>query len=125
MSGREHGAIFIDALISAAIVAVALGAAFQVIADSARRGRLEAMRGSALLVAQSEMAAVGSAVPLASGESAGISGDFVWRVDVAPYGAEGPANAAGGLMKVAVRVRPRSGGHDLVVLQTLRLAPGG
>jgi len=75
----------------------------------------------ALQVAQSELAAVGAEIPLSPGQTAGVSGDLVWRVDVSPYNAEGQPNAAGGLWKVAVSVRPRAGGPDIATLQTLRL----
>ncbi|HEY5072442.1 MAG TPA: hypothetical protein VII63_10465 [Caulobacteraceae bacterium] len=122
MMRRDKGEMFVEAIIAAAIVAVALGGAFQVIADSAARGRKAEAHRAALLVAQSELAEVGADIPLEAGQDAGVAGNLVWRVDITPYAAEGDANSVGALWKVVVSVRPRSGGAPLAVLESLRLA---
>ncbi len=122
---RDGGDVFVEALVATAIVALILAAAFHVIIEGAARERRLDSRGMALLVAQSELAAVGADIPLAPGESAGIAGDLVWRVNVSPYDGAGAPNSAGALMKVHVSVRPRAGGPDLVGLDTLRLAGRG
>jgi len=46
---------------------------------------------------------------------------MVWRVEIAQYPNGGDANPAGALFRVVVGVRPRSGGPELAVLQSLRL----
>ena len=120
---RDGGDVFIEALVATAIVAMILAATFRVITDGAARERMTEGRRLALLVAKSELAAVGADIPLAPGESAGFAGDQVWRVDISPYAAAGAANSAGALMRVQVAVRSRAGGGDLVVLDSLRLAP--
>ena len=122
---RDRGDVFVEALVATAIVAMILAATFRVIADGAARERRTDSRRMALLVAQSEVAAVGADIPLAPGESAGFAGNLVWRVNVSPYDGAGGATAAGALMKVHVSVRPRAGGAELVVLDSLRLAPQG
>ncbi len=121
---NDAGAIFVESLIAAAIVAMALAGAFQVIADSASRARKAEVHRSALMIAQSELAAVGADIPLEGGQSDGVVGNLVWQVNVTPYTAEGEANSAGALWKVEVSVRPRAGGQSLVTLATLRLGPG-
>ncbi len=117
--------MFIEALVATAIVAVVLAATFHAIVDGAARERMTESRRLALLVAQSELASVGADIPLDPGENAGYAGDMVWRVDVSPYGEADAPNEAGALMKVRVAVRARTGGPDLMVLDSLRLARGG
>jgi len=108
-------------MIAAAIVALVLGTTFEVIADGARREKAAATDRLALLVAQSELDDVGVDIRLESGETSGAAGPFAWRVDVAPYAAEGEPNSAGSLWKADVTVRRREGGPNLASLSTLRL----
>lgn len=121
---RDAGSAFVELIIAAAIVALALGTTYRVIADGAARDRATEARRAALLVAQSELAAVGTDIPLASGDATGQSGDMAWRIDISPYEENDDRNPVGGLWDVAVSVRPRGGGPNLVTLRTLRLGPG-
>jgi hypothetical protein len=123
LSGGDRGSVFVESVIAAAIVAMALGGAFQMIVDGVERGRDVQARRTALLLAQSELAAAGSEIPLQAGEEAGVVGDLIWRVEVSPYSDGIDASAAGGLWRVAVSVRPRAGGEALARLETLRLGP--
>ena len=122
-SGSDAGSVFVESIIAAAIVAMALGATFQVIADGANRDQAVESRRAALLIAQSELAAVGSEIPLTSGQTAGLAGDMVWRVEVSPYADGVDDSAAGALWRVAVSVQRRGGGADLAHLDSLRLGP--
>ncbi len=119
----DTGSVFVESVIAAAIVAMALGATFRVIADSARRDRGVETRRAALLVAQSELAAVGSEIPLQPGDDSGLAGDLAWRVEISPYGDGVESRTVGGLWRIAVTVRPRDRDGDLVRLETLRLGP--
>lgn len=121
--GGESGAVFVESIIAAAIVAMALGSTFQVIVDSAARERGVEARRTALEIAQSELANLGAEIPLAPGQTAGVMGGMIWRVDISPYSQGDDVSAAGELWQVAVSVRPRAGGPNLVELRTLRLAP--
>ena len=124
MSGVAHGergSVFVESIIAAAIVAMALGATFRVVADSSARDRGLEARRTALLIAQSELDAVGAEIPVTPGRTAGIAGDMVWRVEIAQYPNGGDVNATGALFRVVVGVRPRNGGPELAVLQSLRL----
>lgn len=123
-TATDAGSAFVESIIAAAIVAMALGATYRVIADSAARDRATEARRTALLIAQSELASVGADIPLAPGDTSGQSGDMTWRVEISPYGAGEDKNAAGELLRVAVSVGPQAGGPDLVTLQSLRLGPG-
>ena len=122
MHDREGGSVFVEAMIAAAIVAVALGATFRTIGESARRTRLVEARRAALMVAQSELASVGADIPLRLGHTSGTNDGLLWRVDIEPY-ADGVDHAdVGDLWRIAVVVRARDGG-DLAALDTLRLGP--
>jgi hypothetical protein len=117
----DAGSVFVETLIAAAIVATALGSTFQVIADSAARERGAEARRTALLLAQSELADVGSEIAIVPGRSSGEWGALVWRVDIEPYGGGDAANPVGQLYQVTVHVHARSGGPALATLRSLRL----
>jgi hypothetical protein len=120
---RDAGSAFVETILAAAIVAMALGGMYQVIGDGAARSRGVEARRAALLIAESELAAVGAEIPLQPGQAAGLAGDMIWRVDISPYSAGGDTTV-GALLKVAVSVAPRAGGPSLVTLQSLRLGAG-
>jgi type II secretory pathway pseudopilin PulG len=119
----DAGEVFIESLVAAAIVAMIMVATFRVVTDGASHARMTEQRRVALLVAKSELAEVGSEIPIASGENSGVSGDMIWTVDVSPYSDESGASSVGSLWAVDVSVRPRVGRGELVRLRTLRLAP--
>jgi type II secretory pathway pseudopilin PulG len=125
MTGRdrrpsERGSIFLEALVATAIVALILGATFQTVADSANRHRRTEARRYAMMIARSQLAAVGSAVPLGTGTVKGTDGGDVWQVDMQPCGS---ASSAGVLYCIAVTVHGSDGGPPLISLNSRRLAP--
>lgn len=111
----------IEAMVAAAIVALMLAALYRGIADSAHREVLLAQKRGALLIAQSELAAVGAVVPLSRGVSGGVDGGYIWRIDVEPYAASQGAGNAGTLWNVTVSVRAKGGSVNLVTLRSLAL----
>ncbi len=117
----EAGSVFIEALISLALLAGILAAVYQVSAVSAARHRAIEARRQALMVARSVLASVGSAAPLAAGMSQGANNGEVWRVETARCGAPGDS-AAGLLYCVTVSVG-EPGGPALVTLVSRRLGP--
>lgn len=120
-ASADAGSVFVESVIAAAIVAMVLAATLRTIADSAARERAIEARSTAMQIAQSEIAAVGSEIPLAAGETSGVVGAQVWRVRISPYEEAGGDSAAGPLWRVAVSVQARGGGGDLARLETLRL----
>jgi len=117
----DSGSILVDAVVASAIIAITLGATFEVLGSVRhRQGQMDDRR-EALLVARSEMAAVGSEIALAPGRSEGLAGDYVWRVEVTPYAQPGPASKAGDLALVRVSVSLRQDKTELTRLSTLRL----
>jgi hypothetical protein len=120
----ESGSAFVEAIIAAAIVAMALGATYRVIADSTARDRAAAARRTALMVAQSTLENVGADIPLVPGDTSGQSAGMTWRVEITPYGDSEAANPVGELLRVAVSVSAPNGGPSQVTLQSVRLVPG-
>jgi hypothetical protein len=120
----DSGSIFVESMVAAAVIALALAAMYQAIGDGAMRNRKLHEKQMALLVAQSEMAAIGSEIPVASGTTGGTSGAFAWRVDIEPFNAETDASQTGDLWVVTVAVGSAEGGTDLVRLQSLALSRG-
>ncbi len=118
----ERGFALIEILVALAILAMSLTAFFHVVTGSANRTRLAETRRAAELVAQSELAAAGTAYSLNNGPVTGVEGPFAWWMEAAPYGGDAQSNA-GVLWAVDVGVRLRSGGPVIVLLRSLRLAP--
>ncbi len=116
----EHGAIVIEAMIAAAIVAAMCAAAFEAVTATSRTSRALEARREAMLVAQSTLATVGVAIPVVPGATDGIAGSLTWRVDIVPT-ASGES-AAGTLDRVTVTVRAANKRAPLATLSTLRLA---
>jgi type II secretion system protein I len=108
----DRGSVFIEALVASAIVAMAVLAMLQSVTASALAAHGIADRRLAMLVAQSQLAAVGYLTPL-DGQSNGSDGIYQWRVTT--------TEQDGGTVRVDVVVgngKPQA----LASLSTLRLA---
>jgi general secretion pathway protein I len=130
MRRGEAGFALVEAMIGAAIVAVSLGAMYAAIYESAARNRMAEERRTAMMIAQSELAAVGSIIPAAPGTTEGTEGDYYWRVDIQPFGADAqqpsfgtPPNPVGILCLVRVTVADQRRA-PLANLTSLTLAKG-
>jgi hypothetical protein len=73
-----------------------------------------------MLVAQSQLTAVGSAQSTSLGETTGLTSGIRWRLSIKPYRANQPSGAR--LEQVSVIAGLASDKRDLVVLQTIRVA---
>jgi general secretion pathway protein I len=123
LMSRESGTMLVETLVAVGLVAVILGAMFQVIQSNTAQTRMIEDRTTALLIAQSQLAAAGIATPLANGRSAGVADGFVWRVDVRGYSDAGAGAAAGALRTVTVTVsRENAADQPLATLTTLKLS---
>ena len=124
MSARgETGSALVEAMVAAAIISVTLAAMYGAILESAARNRMAEQRRMALLIAQSELAAVGSAIPAVPGVTEGTQGNFYWRVDIEPYTGGPPPGPVGQLCTVTVQVADPHRA-PLAQLTTLTLARG-
>jgi len=121
----DSGSVFVESMIAAAIVAMSLGAMYRAIEDGAHRLHKLDDKQNALMVAQSELAAVGSTIPLAAGMTGGTDGPYAWRVDIEPYNGASEASTAGDVWRVSVSVRSLDGGNGLVSLDSLTVGSGG
>ena len=116
----ESGSALIEAVVAVAIVAMMLAVTYRSVGDSVLRARAAEASRTAMMVAQSRLALVGSEIPLQPGETTGVDGGYSWRVEIAP--AEAGPSAVGQLLSVTASVRDR-GPADRAVLRTLRLEP--
>jgi len=83
---RESGSVLIEAMVGAAIISMTLLAMYESIVTATAHNRMAENRRTAMMIAQSEMAAVGTIIPSSPGTTEGTEGDFYWRVDIAPFG---------------------------------------
>jgi len=114
----------VEALIGSAIVALTLGAMYHATMNSAARNRMAEEKRFANLIAQSELATVGSMVRIEPGVTTGIQAGFPWRIQIEPFAADLPASNAGQVWRVTVSVRNPKG-RALAVISTLALGQGG
>lgn len=119
-SDDDRGFALAETLVAAAIIAGMLGVTFQTIENGARQARLIEDRRQAMLVAQSQLTAVGSAQSTSFGETSGLTSGIRWRLMVQPFRADEPSGAR--LEQVSVAAGLAGDKRDLVVLRTIRVA---
>jgi general secretion pathway protein I len=127
MSGeRSAGFTLLEVLVALAVLAVSLGALFDAFGGTLRGvERADQMR-TATLLARATLAAVGSEIPLETGELDGrYTNGFVWRLQMTPH----PGTTEDSLVAAyAVRLIvswPEGSATRSLRLETLRLLPKG
>lgn len=122
MSGhaQEDGFALAETLVATAIIAAMLGVTFQSIDTGARQNRLVEDQRRAMLVAQSQLTAVGAAQSTSLGEITGLTSGIRWRLTVRPFRADQPSGAR--LEEVQVIAGLASDKRDLAILKTIRVA---
>src|SRR3546814_16105434 len=85
MIRSDRGSIFLETVIATAIIAMILGAAYEAIGDSVKRARRVEHEQLSMLTARSQLAAVGTAVPLTPGITRGVDGTRPWSLEGPPY----------------------------------------
>jgi general secretion pathway protein I len=121
MKHGESGSVLIEAMIASAMVALMLAAMYQSIGDSATRHRVIVEKRMALLIAQSEMDAVGSSLPLSPGSTGGVEGLYRWQVAIQPFATSQGVSKAGPLYQITVSVKANDRNVPLVTLKSLAL----
>ncbi len=116
----DRGSIIIETIIALAIVAMILATCYEVVGDGARRERRARDMRMAVLTARSQLAAVGTTIPL-DGTTAGIDGAIDWWVEVRASGDEPGAAGVPVLVTVSAAVRNDPGAR--VTLRSIMLAP--
>jgi type II secretion system protein I len=120
----ETGFSMVETLVAIAIVSGALGMTMQVITTSARQTKAVEDRRLAMLVAQSQLAAVGAAQNSRFGETQGLSNGVRWRITVKPYpsGVNSPVRLEEVTVTTAIDEKGVASKRDLFTLRTLRVA---
>ena len=116
---RDSGSVLVEAMVAVAVIAMMLAVTYRAVGDSVLRSRAAEASRTAMMIAQSRLATVGSEIPLEPGETAGVDGDFTWRIRIEPE-TEDPS-AMGHLLSVTASVRDRKAAADRAVLRTLRV----
>ncbi len=114
---RARGYILVESLVALAVLTLVLGAVLVTVGQSAARNRAALETRRALIVARSELAAVGNDIPAQPGTRTGKSDAMAWRVVIDPAAAPGPL---GQLARITVAVGPDAA-HPRVTLTELRL----
>lgn len=120
---RDAGSVLVEAMVAVAVVALVMGAGYVAIGSSALRAEAADRSRMAMLIARSQMAAVGAEVPLAPGDADGVEGGFRWRTSIAEEPAE--PSATGRLLRVTVTVVDGDAAPQRARLTSLRVEPGG
>jgi type II secretory pathway pseudopilin PulG len=124
-SRKAGGFALVETLVASAIIAGMLGVVFQVIETGARQIRSVENRRLAILVAQSQLAAVGAAQNNSFGETTGVTGGVRWRIKITQR--RGNSSSAARLEDVVVTTgmddaTVNKDRRDLFVLRTVRVA---
>src|SRR3546814_18711653 len=85
MIRSDRGSIFLETVIATAIIAMILGADYEAIGDSVKRARRVEHEQLSMLTARSQLAAVGTAVPLTPGITRGVAGPRAGSLEVRPF----------------------------------------
>ena len=111
---NDRGSVFLEALVGSVIVAFAVLTMVQSVVTGARSDRKIESHRLATLLAQSELASVGSAVPLVPGSTDGNDGRFNWTIAIAQAG--GGAHVR--IYDVTIRVR--EGAREVAALHSMK-----
>ena len=130
IAGRDEGFTLIEVLVAFTIVTILLGAAMRLFSNGLFATQQTRTYSEALLAAESSLDEIGSAIPLADGETTDRIGDrFSRRIRILRRPDERPNQprslTAGklALFDVAVTIEWRSGWRTAgVTLQSVRLA---
>ena len=130
MSARNAnlGFSLLEVLVAFTILAMLLGALFQVFSGGMHAARSGDRHTRATIIAQSRMAAVGTEQPLAEGVDNGRVEDYDWRVTIGPYSDDqlSPSSALPQAFSVNVEVFWEEGGApQSVSLTSMRLGAAG
>ncbi|HTT85179.1 MAG TPA: type II secretion system protein [Rhizomicrobium sp.] len=122
---RQAGFTLIEVLVSLTILSISLGVLLAVFLQGLDRARESRNEASARALAQSLLVQAKMADNPAIGTSVGKTSDFLWRLQVLPYGsaADQAAWQEGAGQIVATVSWQGDGGMRSISLSTLRLLP--
>jgi general secretion pathway protein I len=124
----QAGFSLLEVLVAFSVLALSLGVLLQIFSTAMRGVDLAGQYSEAVLLAESRLASVGSAIPLEAGNYVGDDAGYRWQVSLAPY-ADPLSDAnltnpgAPEPLQVRVEVRWRDGERERsLALDSLRLA---
>jgi general secretion pathway protein I len=123
-SMTQRGLTLIEVLVAFVILSLSIGVVFQIFSGGLRNARAVDGYGRAVLLAESELATVGTERPLAPATLSGQVGpDMRWTLTIRPWGGAVPESSAGPrLFEVRMRVEwPEGLRTRHVELVTLRM----
>ena len=121
-----RGFTLLEILVALSILAVALGALLQSFSTGLRGLGAAEAHAMALMHARSQLATVGTLIPLEPGEHTGGTGDFAWTVSVRPFDPDSrgaPGEGAIVPYRLDVTVSWPGGGGGRIELNTMRTGP--
>lgn len=120
----ERGFTLLEVIVAFAVVALALGAVFQIFSTGLRSAVVTENYNMATLLAESKLTAMGIEAPLAAGDQSGtFANGYRWQTTVHPYDDEGVVSEVISAFEVTVTVTWGGLTRDrMVSLSTLLLA---
>ena len=115
----QQGFALVETLVATAIIAGMLGVTFQTVQSGARQTRMIEDRRRAMLVAESQLQAVGAGQSSSFGETRGLTSGVRWRLTLRPYRADQPSDAPLQLVSVSAGLEGEQ--RDLIILKTIRV----
>jgi len=120
----RRGFTLLEILVALSILAVALGAILQSFSSGLRSLGAAETHALALMHARSQLAKVGSIIPLEFGEQTGAAGEFEWTVSVRLFESqEGDPVLDAALVPYQLDVTVTWPGGGQVGLTTIRVGP--
>ena len=122
---NEDGFTLLEVLVAFSILVVGLAGVYQVFIGGLHNEQIAKQEATALLLAQSKLAAVGLSEPLVAGNGA-LENGFDWTIDLAPMAKSGtqsdPAVSAAVWVTATVAWEPTEGSRRRsIALSTLKL----
>ena len=121
-AGREKGFTLLEVLVALAILGIVLGALLPVFTGAIGRQKSLAEMRSAIALAESGLASVGTELPLNDGVTEGaFSNGFGWRLEIAPFSTNAPDTQLSMKLATLTVSWPKPNGEHSLTLKALRL----
>jgi type II secretion system protein I len=117
---NQSGFALVETLVATAIIAAMLGVTFQTVQNGARQTRMIEDRRRAMLVAESQLQAVGAGQSSSFGETRGLTSGIRWHLTLRPFRSDQPSGAPIQLVSVSAGLEGEK--RDLITLKTIRVS---